>query len=90
MTHTEISDAAEQRLEELASMPIEEAVVDCLDAHSDQLSNDYQSIMGWLINSEKSNNELYYFAESTTSSAVDPLEKVDAQLRNGFTYFFSM
>ena len=85
MTHTEISDAAGQRLKELTSIPIEEAVIDCLDTQSNELSTDRLIIMNWLTQSEETNKEMYYFAESTTSSATDPLEKVEAQIRNGFT-----
>ena len=83
MTHTEMSQEAILRLDDLTRLSLFDAVQLCttLKKTSKSNSNEFIKILGKI----KYEFDLYYFAESTTSSASDPLEKVDAQIRNGFT-----
>jgi hypothetical protein len=83
MTHTDISQEAAIRLNELTTVSLLDAVKLCIDLEAISKDRD----IGLISNLRKIEYDygLYYFAESTTSSASDPIKKVDSQIRNGFT-----
>jgi hypothetical protein len=85
MTHTKISDIAGNRLDELTSLSMTSAVISCLDTGSSKLKADPDEIMEWIVEATSVLEPCIYLVESTTTSASDPIEKVEAQLRNGFT-----
>ena len=83
MTHTEMSQEAILRLDDLTTLSLFDAVQLCITMKNISKNSSNKFIQN--LREIKYDFDLYYFAESTTSSASDPLEKVDAQIRNGFT-----
>jgi len=82
MTHTEISEKSAIRLQEIEKLSLFDKAKTCLDATFSDLAKPRDLISKL---KQESSSEVYYFAESTTSSATDPIKKVEAQIKNGFT-----
>lgn len=83
MTHPYISQVTSLRLNQLTKVSLFEAVKLCIIQKPISKWNSNELISN--LRNIKHHHDLYYFAESTTSSASDPLKKVDSQIRNGFT-----
>ena len=82
MTHTEISEKSSIRLQEIKQLSLFQKAKSCLKDDLGDFANSQE-----LISKVKKEctSDVYYFAESTTSSATDPIKKVEAQIKNGFT-----
>ncbi len=79
MTHTEISQQAGQRLEELVSMYTNDAVKSCLLDRGTSL--DLKSRISEIAQSA---NEFTYFAEATVAKRLDPVKSAEKYLNKGF------
>ena len=82
MTHTEISDAAGLRLEELTSLYLNDAVRSCLTNSIEDMS--LQDTMHEISQLIEENEKIMYFAEATVSKKSEPEKVALNRLKNGF------
>ena len=83
MTHTEISETAGIRLEELTNLYLNDAVRSCLEYSSEDkpLEEQIQKISEYL----DAEGGIRYFSEATVSKQSDPEKIAQKRLKNGFT-----
>ena len=82
MTHTEISKAAEKRLDELMSLSLVDATRNCLTISDDKMG--ITGVMQKISEYIQTNNKVIYFAEATVAKKTDPEKTAINRLKNGF------
>ena len=82
MTYTEISKAAGERLIELCGMALFDAAKNCINSEMIAGTTD-EDVIAQIYENLKP-EELYYFAESTIAKPPNPIEHIEARIRNGF------
>ena len=82
MTHTEISQAAGLRLEELTEMYLSDAVNNCISkpTQGESIAN----VISDVSNLVSENDKVNYFAEATIAKKTDPINFAKSRLKNGF------
>ena len=83
MTYTEISKAAGERLSKLCQMPLLEAAKNCLSPEIITCVSEEDVIVQ--IHETLEHEDLFYFKEATAANKTDPIELIEARIRNGFT-----
>ena len=83
MTHTEISETAGLRLEELTSLYLNDAVRSCVidSVKGDSLAELILGVSEHITEGKK----IEYFAEATVSKKTNPEKVAENRLKNGFT-----
>ena len=84
MTHTDISELAEERRSELTGQSRFSAVVDCLTIQSANTPENQDELLQWLDATNSLLDPLVYFQEATTANRADPVKRADYVLENGF------
>ena len=82
MTHTEISQVAGLRLEELTEMYLSDAVNNCISKpiQGESIAN----VISDVSNLVSENDKVNYFAEATIAKKTDPINFAKSRLKNGF------
>ena len=83
MTHTDISELAEERRSELTGQSRFSAVVDCLTIQSANTPENQDDLLQWFGDQNSSLGPVKYFQESTIAKHADPVERANNVLENG-------
>ena len=84
MTHTDISELAEERRSELTEQSRFSAVIDCLTIPPENIPEKQDELLQWFDDQTSSLKPLVYFQEATTANRADPVKRASSVLRNGF------
>lgn len=83
MTHTDISELAEERRSKLMARSKLSAVIDCLTIPSENIPEKQDELSLWINDQNSGLGPLVYFQEATTANRADPVERANYVLENG-------